>query len=224
MGFEKSSAANGNEDVAAVLKEFRSWPTMCDALDKWPTDGSDPRTWDNSNVLVFDSLTAMAQTRWRANLKFSKRSDQRMNYKAVQDRLTDFFTLVRDTIRCPVIVLAHIQVIGPDFHVDEDVESVSLKERILEKKLEEANISDIFFGPVSAGQAQAKTLPAIFSGVALVKASDLGREIFTTPRNGFHLAIPAAGVDSKLPIASGLATIFNAWAPMPKPKPKEAAA
>jgi len=208
----------GTGDIGIDLTSFVSWPTMVAALEKWPSDGSNPSEWDNNNVLVFDSLTAMAQARWRATLKLNARRDARMNYKLVQDQIADLLTLIRDNIRCPVVVLAHIQIVGPDFHVDEDIEDINLKEKILYKKLQGAQIIDPYFGPVSVGQKGAQVLPSLFSGVALLHASDMGRFIYTTPRNGFHLAVPVPGLDKELPISTGLATLINAWAPIPKSK------
>lgn len=215
---DKLSLQSQGEQVGVNLTAFTSWPTMASALDKWPSDGSIPAEWDNSNVLVFDSLTAMAQSRWRATMKLNARRDMRMNYKIVQDQIADLFYLIRDLIRCPVVVLAHIQMIGPDFHVDESIDDTTLKEKILYKKLEGAQIIDPYFGPVSVGQKGAQVLPSLFTGVVLVDASDMGRFIYTTPRRGFHLAVPVPGIDKELPIGNGLATLLNSWAPMPKAK------
>lgn len=218
----KVDTGSGGMQTDVFMKEFNSWPIMFNALEKWPHDGSDPSTWDNNNILVFDSLSSMVKAKWLAFCAFSKNRKKhiQLNYKFVQDEVWNFFELIKSSIKCPVIVLAHIQLSTADFHLDDDIEDVKLKEAILYKKLDEAQIQDAMFGPITLGQAQTRSLPSIFSGVLLIKGDELGRTIYTTPKNGYNLGVPAPGIDPELPINTGLATIFNSWAPKPKTKAK----
>ena len=214
----KVDSGSGGMQVDVFMKEFKSWPTMFAAMETWPVDGSDPTTWDNNNILIFDSLSAMAKSQWNGFLAFNrnKKKHIQLNYKTVQDSIWNFFELVKTNIKCPVVVLAHIQQSTADFHLDDDIEDGNLKEKILHKKLEEAQMSDPLFGPVTLGQAQTRTLPSVFSGVVLVKNDEFGRKIYTTPQQGYNLGVPAPGIAAELDVSDGMAKIFDAWAPKPK--------
>ena len=220
----KVESGSGGMQVETVMSQFVSWPTMAAALETWPIDNSNPTEWDNNSILVFDSLSSMTKAAWNGFMMFNrnKKKHAQLNFKFVQDNIWNFFEHIKSAIKCPVIVLAHINLTTSDLYIDDDLVDIDLKEKILYKKLEEANMSDALFGPMSIGQKQTLTLPSIFSGVVLVKSDPIiGRKIYTTPQNGYNLGVPAPGIGAELDISDGLAQIFDAWAPKPKAKAKE---
>lgn len=216
-----TETGKGGAETKSRLAEFRSWPIMCEAMEVWPGDNSNPQDWDNNNILIFDSLSSIAWAQWRAFNAFAtdKRKHIQLNYKSVQDIIYNFFVMIRDTIKCPVIVLAHTKMRGADLFVDEDIEDTKIKEAVLQRKLDEAALIDPFIGPLSLGKAQTDVLPSIFSGVIRIEASDFGRVIKTVPKGGYILGVPAPGIPEELSIEDGLMRIFDAWAPKPKIKP-----
>lgn len=193
-----------------------AWSTMHNALfNKWPDDGSDPKQWDpRKNVLILDSLSTISQAKLRLSQYVSGRQMGRRSftdYGAAQEAIEGLLHALKGSIACPVIVIAHIDIAGPDLHVD-DIDDEELKNAMLRHKLKGAEKTPWAIGPVTVGKAQLRNLPIHFSGSILAEPSKaFGRQIHTAPREGLNLGVPLPGIKDALPLDSGLATILNAW-------------
>ncbi len=213
----------GEIQIINRVTEFRSWPAMIQSLKVWPADQSNPREWGNESVLVIDSLSALSAAAERGYLKLKGRSGQKLKWQEfgeLQKQIFEFLVGVGNMMKCPVIVISHLQLNGPDLNTLEDIGNdkvaEALQQRVIEKKLEAADIIDYNLGPISIGKAKSQILPSVFSGTVFCEADETGRWLFTKPRKSLQLGVPVAGLPAKLPIETGLVTIMDSWAPMKK--------
>ena len=115
----KSDAKGDVEYVSVAAKDATSWNKAVAYIDKWD-DGSDPKTWDSSYVLVIDSATFLNEVLFNSlaakkNIVVddAKASDLRDIYN---QQYKYFETLVAkltgDKYKCHVILTAHLRWIG----------------------------------------------------------------------------------------------------------------
>lgn len=212
---------DGKVRVKGGAAGLRAWTTVCDALDKWPVDGSDPSKWGEKDVLVMDSLTECALGYARRLQVLNNREDRpRFEYddftgtqKAMDGLMTTFKTAFP---RTPVVVIGHLQLSGPNMNApdvpgDQKSEEVQgMKRAIMQEKLNGAALIPWKMGIVTLGQAQSLKLGRHYDAAVLVKDSGgRGRKIYTSPEDGFDAGVPVPGIAAELPIETGLATIFE---------------
>ena len=207
---------NTFDEVYVYKEKPAAWTTMNDNIFKqWVVDGSNPAEWDpTKNVIVIDSLSTLSQARLRLSQYTAGREGGKRAYTdfgAAQQHIEDLLHSMKGTIMCPVIIVAHIDVIGPDLHTD-DVESDELKEALLRHKLKGAEKTPWAIGPVTVGKALLRNLAMHFSGVVLAESSKtFGRQIHLAPRDGLGLGVPIPKMPKELPIETGMASIMNSW-------------
>lgn len=203
-------------DGVPKLRSSRGWSTMAKALNKWPTDETFCGDWDPlKNVLVIDSATTLASSKVHAIQLANNRDGKRKNftdYELTQTAIEGLIQALKADVKCPVFLTAHLQLIGPDLDVGEDIENEGLRARILEEKLKGATKQPWTLGPITLGKAQVRTLAAHFSGTALCEAFPAGgRQIRLKPMDGLALGMPIPGLKESYPIETGWATILDAW-------------
>ena len=218
----------GDFQVVNRVSRFLSWPTMLSALKEWPADKSNPLEWGNESILVIDSLSAMSDAAKRGYLKLKGRSGGELKwqeFRGVQNQIFEFLVHLGNTLSCPMIVISHLQLNGPDLNTLDDIGTdavaENLQQRVMEKKLEAADIIDYSLGPISVGKAKSQILPSVFSGTLFCEADDTGRWLVTKPRKSLQIGVPVANLPAKLPIETGLATILDSWAPVKVKSPKQ---
>ena len=200
--------------VSTGAQGLKSWNTLMSAMDRWPVDGSDPAKWTKRDVLCIDSLTELAKGLARRQQAMEGRELKRYSwtdYDRVQKQIDALLVLLKGRlVNASLIVIAHLQVIGPDFSTG-DTEDEALRDEILRQKLRGADNIPWQLAPISFGKAQAKTLAGHFSGSLYCKTIDgRGRVICTVPEDGFDAGVPISGLPKELPVATGLATVFDA--------------
>lgn len=200
--------------VSTGVQGLKAWSSLMDAMDRWPIDGSDPGKWGARDVLVIDSLTELAKGLARRQQVLEGRELKRYtwtDYDRVQKQVDSLLVLLKSRlVKASLIVICHLQLIGPDFSTG-DVEDEALRDEIIRQKLRGADNVPWQLAPISFGKAQAKTLAGHFTATAYLKSIDgRGRQICTVPTDGFDAGIPVNGLAKELPIATGLATIFDA--------------
>lgn len=212
---------SGEVKITQKVKEFRSWPSMIQALKKWPRDESDPKSWGNESVVVIDSLTSMCRAAERGFLKMNGRSGEQLRwqeYRTIQQQTYEFLVHIGNMLKCPIVVLAHMQLNGPDLSPIEEIgtdrTAQELQRKVIEKKLEAADIIDWSLGPIGTGRAQSGILPSIFSGTIFMEGDETGYWLYTHSRKGLQIGVPVRGLPQRLPGETGLATILDAWAPV----------
>jgi len=201
-----------------------AWKTMHDALDKWPVDGSDPKTWDpTKNILVLDSLTTIAQSKVQLVQYTDGREGKKKNfsdYEQTQTSIENLIKVLKVYIECPVFVMAHLQVVSGNLDTpdDEEITNADVRNRLMEEKIKLASKVPVSFGPITLGKAQVNTLASHFNGAILVESNPvLGRKILLSPKDGLNLGLPFPGIGGKtpsvkeLPQETGIKTILDAW-------------
>lgn len=193
---------------------LKAYSTMMSALDEWPIDKSDPQKWDaDKNILCIDSLTSVAKAKVRAIQVRAGREDKKYNwddYQMTQREIDALLQALKTWVNCPIIVMAHLQLIGPDLDAA-DIDDEDLRAQIIEQKLKGADIMPWRLAPITIGKAQALTVAGHFTAAALVHVTEAsGRRIISKPMQGLDLGIPIPGVAGELPLETGMATIFKA--------------
>lgn len=199
--------------VVDGVQGLKSWKTIVGAMDKWPLDGSDPAKWGARDVLVIDSLTELAKGLARRQQTIENRQNTRYSwndYDRVQKQVDAMLIYLKSKLpKASLAVICHLQLIGPDLGTG-DIEDDDLKEEVIRQKLRGADIVPWKLAPISLGRAQGKTLAGHFTGTLYCKAtSGRGRVILTQPEDGFDAGVPVAGLPRELPVADGMAKIFN---------------
>jgi hypothetical protein len=219
---------NGEVKISNKITAFKSWPTMISALKKWPKDDSNPNDWGNESILVIDSLSSMSRAAEHGFLKMNNRSGSALRwqeFRHIQEQVFEFLVHIGNTLKCPIIVMAHIQLNGPDLSPIEEIgvdESArELQRKVIEKKLEAAEIIDWSLGPISTGKAKSMILPSVFSGTVFMESDQSGHWLYTKSRKGLQIGVPVPNLPSRLPGNTALATILDSWAPMKKEKSSE---
>lgn len=206
--------SKGGDIVSTGAQGLKSWSTLMNAMDQWPLDRSDPAKWGPKDILVIDSLTELAKGLARRQQAMEGRELKRYtwtDYDRVQKQVDALLVLLKQRLtRASLIVICHLQVIGPDFSTG-DTEDEALRDEILRQKLRGADNIPWQLAPISFGKAQARTLAGHFSGCLYMKAVEgRGRRIFTVPEDGFDAGVPIPGLPKDLDIETGLAKVFDA--------------
>lgn len=115
----KPDAAGSVDYVSIAAKEPTSWNKAMAFLDKWD-DGTDPKTWDGTHVLVIDSATFLNEVLFNSlaakksiNVEEATAPQLRDIY---QSQYKYFETLVAklcgDKYKCHVVMTAHLRWLG----------------------------------------------------------------------------------------------------------------
>lgn len=214
--FLQEKGGTSDKDVVAKLRTAAGWVAMYKALDKWPTDDSNPREWDpRSNILVIDSLTSLTEAKTNMQLRVANRDHlARSDYFIIQNCIKDFVHVLQGAVVCPVFVLGHLRQIGPDLGVDDRIKSKEMIEKVLNEKIDRAREIQWEWGPITIGSAQVMTFASLFTGTIVVHSHDRGRYIHLhqIPEfPGFALGLPIPGLKREYPIESGMDQIMEAW-------------
>lgn len=169
----------------------KAYVSLCNALEKWPDDDSDPASWGADTVLVIDSLTNVGRAAFKwAQAANPASKDPRQWYKTAQDLIEDFIAnLVADEFATNVIVISHIDIVTTNENTIKGFVS-------------------------SIGKALGPKLPRFFNTLILSEVSGFGknvkRRIKTVPTSLLDLKTPAPmRIEAEYPIETGLADIFE---------------
>lgn len=198
-----------------------AWSTTMSALNKWPVDGSDPRSWTSKDILVLDSVTELAQSLARRQQVLEGRQGQpydRRDYDIVQKMIDALVVTTKSRIGgAGMIAIFHLKMIGPDLRIPEfsarDDEGRELAKRVLKEKLRGSEQVPWALAPVTFGSAQSEIIARHFTGALYAKVmKGRGRRLLTVPEDGFNAGVPVEGLARELDIATGLAKV---WAGLP---------
>ena len=174
----------------AVVGSPKAYVNTLNALERWPTDGSDPSKWGEKHVLVIDSLTNLGRAafQWaRAANPMSK--DPRQWYKTAQDLIEDLIANVTsDAFETNVIIISHVEMVETNGTIKGFVSSI--------------------------GKALGPKIPRFFNTLLLSETSGSGknvkRQIKTLPTGLIDLKNPAPmKIEATYEIQDGLAKIFS---------------
>jgi len=193
-----------------------------DLLSRWEYVDKDGREvdlgpvvdWGPEDVLVLDSLTAMGKAAMRWVLFVQNRVEKGPR---IQDwgmgqaaQLSIIEKLASESVRCNVVIISHLKMIGPPEAEKTDDDDVKETKRGLRD-----NIPYRYY-PTALGRALPQDvlgyLPYSLLYEATVRSNKVKRQIITAPRGNFDLACPLPELEAKgaLSIETGLAEIFKA--------------
>ena len=168
----------------------KAYVQTLNALEKWPSDGSDPAKWGENTILVIDSLTNLGRAAFQwAKAANPTSKDPRQWYKTAQDLIEDLIANVTsDAFEANVIVISHVEIV-------------------------EANGTIKGFAS-SIGKALGPKIPRFFNTMLLSETSGSGknvkRKIKTLPTGLIDLKNPAPmKIEAEYEISDGLARIFE---------------
>lgn len=161
------------------------------ALDKWE-DGSVPAEWDQSHIVVIDSLTAMGRAAYNwAEASNRGVKDKRQVFFAAQQAVEGLIsTLTSENFGPHVIVITHLET-----KYNEDGSSLTY--------------------PTAIGQALGPKVPRYFSTMIAAETVGSGknfkRQLRTIPVDSLALKNPRPSkLEARYPLEDGMATIFQA--------------
>lgn len=195
------------------------------ALDKWD-DGEGCQwgpvaDWDNSYVLVWDSLTSGGQAAFNRVLHVNNRNATNTRDSdwgaAMKDEDFAMEKLTSNEFSCNVIVLAHLKMIGPKierYGKDDSDDIKAAKDAI---SLENSTAVRTKLYPSALGRALPQEIVKHFPYYLMTDTDASGRRfIRTQPFEDMPLKCPVKGISKELSIEDGLLKIFEAAL-----KPKE---
>lgn len=163
----------------------------CDALDKWPEDGSTPGEWGSDHVFVLDSLTMLGRAALNLAVSFNPGAkDGRQWYGTAQNGVENYLSILWDSaFDTNVVVISHIT------HMEQDDGTYK------------------GFPSIGCGTALSAHIAKYGNDLFVVetkgKGKDVKRTIRTVPDGRTDAKTSIIGLDERLPIESGLATIFE---------------
>lgn len=210
------------EQTLVYASKPSAWKSFMDAMSVWPTDQSKPSEWEpTKNILVIDSMTTLALSKINLSVYSDGREGKRRNfndYDSVQNDILKLTSLLKVYIKCPVFIMAHLQLTSANLDVDEDITNQEIRAKLYEEKLKIAAKTPMQWGPVTMGKALTNTLAAHFNGTILAEANHLlGRKIFLQPKEGLNLGVPFPlltkdqKIIKELPLETGVKEILDAW-------------
>ena len=188
----------------------------CELLDSWregDTKFGGVREWDRNRILVIDSLTMQGQ----AILRLIRHDDQTppsqnthpSQWGKGQDRQEGVLEQLFDpSIRCHIIVLAHIAFIGGE----DSFSSMKPKEESIIAKPQITPAPRVEKGyPSALGKKLPPRIGRFFNTLLLAKTNTVTgrRELCTIPEQAIDVKCPVK-LPSPLPIETGLLTVFEA--------------
>ena len=179
--------------VPSGFTDFLTWMSTGVVGDK--TFGN-VDTWPDSRVLVVDSLTHLCNCAMRWALALAGRSGQNpqiQDWGVAMQKVEGLLSMLySDTIKCSIIVTAHV--------LYQSQEGVGIMQGL----------------PMSLGEKLSPKIPGYFNTMILAKTVGMGalakRTLRTKPEGIVEVKCPVVGgnLPDELPIESGLADIFKA--------------
>jgi hypothetical protein len=167
--------------------------------------------WGPQDVLVLDSLTHMGRAAFRRTLYNNNRIAKGPRIQdwgqAMADQEACMEVLTSNSLKCNVLVLAHLKLIGPPEEKPTDSEETK------EVKKEMMDLIPSRLYPSALGKELPPKIAANFPYVFLYRSKVLGksvkRTIVTTPQPEVDVKVPLVNIDKELDVGDGLLKIFE---------------
>ena len=175
-------------------------------------DEGKPDDWGPKKILVLDTMTALGRACMRRQCFMTNRVEKGprprdwLSAQGDQDACMEILT--SQAKACPVIVIAHLKLIGPkETETDDDAATKEVKAKAVE-------VVPFRLFPSALGRALPPTIAEHF-GTCLLAELDTDRKPYkrvlrTISTDNLDLKTPVAKAPVTLPLESGLATIFEA--------------
>jgi len=168
-------------------------------------------SWGPDDVLVLDTLTAMGRAALRHTLDKAGRSGkpaQIQDWGVAMDKQDMCVQmLMNSSVKCHVLVMAHLKLIGPPKEEAKDSDETK------DMKHEIQSIIPHRLYPSALGQELPPRIAADFPFVLLYRSKTIGsktrRTILTKAQKDVDVKVPLASIDAELPVETGLLTLFE---------------
>jgi len=178
-----------------------------DLMKDWP--GLGPLdTWDESRILVLDSLTFLSKAAFRWVEVVLHPKDGRQTYGEAQKRVENTLALLYSpAIKCNVIVNTHVVLVDINMPSDMPINPDA-----------DGNLQLVKAYPSSIGKALSPNIPRYFNTVLEYRSYGGRRVISTVPTGMINVktSVLPSSVPRELPLETGLATLFKALQGVPK--------
>lgn len=210
--FEDDWELNGDDDLARVpqgMKAFDRFLWYGEYGGKKEYPYGRPADWTNNIVIGVDTLTSLGDCAEAHALKLnSSTREGRHLWAAAQAQERACQALVGKKRLHHTVVLAHFRLISPK------AESGYKDETDLQKQIkrERASLEDTGYYPTAVTPNIARNFVGNFPFALLTELgghSPSGRIIRTKPIKGYQVKCPLQNIGDKLPIETGLVTIFE---------------
>lgn len=193
----------------------KAWGQAVGLLSKWKGPNPDDLDlgpvdkWGPKDVLVVDSLTFAGKAAVRFILSLNGKlaaTPQWTDYFAAQQLVESMLAMLySESIKCNVVVLAHVREIGKKQTIEKDGKAITVEEEGSRRG----------YAETGTGSALSPNVGRYFNGVVLADIVGDGaharREIHTVPRGNIGLKTPAPGlVKPVYKLHTGLADYFAA--------------
>ena len=169
-----------------------------------------PSEWGRDTVLVLDNGTRLGDAALRRHLFLNERRRAEWpDWNAAMSDLSDAIELAAsELIGCHVVVIFHLKLVGPKTELPKDSAVVK------EAKAAVQEIVPFRLYASALGQTLPPKIGNFFDYILLFETEGQGdrvkRVIRTLPRPEVDVKVPLVNIPAKLPIESGLLTIFEA--------------
>lgn len=198
----------------------RAWPTALRLLVNWKTKQEDLGSilrWGLNDVLVIDSLSGAGQAalNWQVYKNNRAAYGPRLReFGLAMDDLGTFLEMIsRPALKCHVLVITHLSLIGPKEPMAQSGED-ELNEKLREQFVKTSEFIPTRYYPTALGRKLPPEVLRAFPLCVLAEAVQQGsaakRQLYTGPRAEFDVKVPFKGVRTTLPIETGLLDIFKA--------------
>lgn len=172
------------------------------------------RSWGPNDILVVDSLTALGDAAMRRVLAMNNHTTlnrQESDWGTAQAEQDAAMQLITgQDIPCHVIVTAHLQLIAPKEPTAKELKEGSINVDIKEQ-IAELVPAKLF--PNALGRKLSPLIGQHFPYLVLFEEETVNgqakRVIRTQPTPAVNVKVPIKGIAPKLPVSSGLLTIFQ---------------
>ena len=192
-------------------------------FERWKEDDEDFGSvydWDTSRVVVIDSLTHAGHAAMRLRLANTKRTGKPPRIQdwgvAAGMQRSILETLYSDSVKCHVIVTAHLKLIEPNTIQDNDDEDDFLgigsgkNPNLVAGKKSSSTASALGIFPSALGKALPPEVGSYFNTALRARTVNNKKVLETMPADGIELKNPIPTVLNKqLPLGDGLAKFFE---------------
>lgn len=198
---------------ANALKQMDDWKTT-DASGQAATLGAS-KDWGLDTIVVLDSLTKMGDAAFRRAMKLLNKTPANVTDRvwglAMQEQSAFIEALTSANNPHHVIVLAHLKMVGPSDIRQGDSELTQQIKNTL------AEIVPTRLYPSALGRQLPQQIgaefPIMIEATKDVRNGKVTRHLNLAPKELLDVKYPGAITEAKLPIESGLLTVFQALSP-----------
>lgn len=197
-----------------AMKMLKHW--------KYDDDGTEvdlgkSAEWGPDTVVVVDSMTALGEVSMRRARKMMNKNLTNTTAAvwgmAVEDQMAFIKTLNADKNRYHVVVLAHLQMIGPETPMTTNSESQDIKDLKEQMAIEKAELIPTRLYPRAVTKNLSTVIHKEFSSMIIAErkvkpGNKIERVLRTISGEELDTKMPARNVEAAYPLDTGLATIF----------------